>query len=78
MKVKTSLIGINVVLMVALAVLFERPAHAYTDPGTSLLLFQSASAFFTGALFYFRKRLRGLLTRSKVDPAQDKKIESAH
>ncbi len=75
MKARMSLVGVNVALMMALAFLFERPARAYTDPGTSLLLFQSASAFFTGALFYFRKRLRGMLTRNREE---DKKIESAN
>ena len=42
----------------------EQRAYAYVDPGSSLLLFQSISAMVTGALFYFRRRLKSLLVRS--------------
>jgi hypothetical protein len=51
-------------LFVALSVSFERQAHAYVDPGSSLLLFQSLSAAASGALFYFRRRIKNLFTRS--------------
>ncbi len=43
----------------------ERRAYAYTDPGSTLLVFQSLSAIFSGGLFYFRKRLKSLIVKSK-------------
>lgn len=51
-------------LLFALAFSLERQAHAYVDPGSSLLLFQSLSAAVSGALFYFRRRIKNLFTRS--------------
>jgi hypothetical protein len=51
-------------LLVALSCSCERQAHAYIDPGSSLLLFQSLSAMVSGALFYFRRRLKSLFTRT--------------
>lgn len=62
---KALYLATNMALVLALGVFFERPAHAYTDPGSSLLMFQSISAAVTGALFFFRRRLRLLFTRSR-------------
>ena len=33
----------------------ERPALAYTDPGSGALLLQTLGAVFVGFLFYFRR-----------------------
>jgi hypothetical protein len=52
-------------LLFLLCVTFERQAYAYVDPGSSLVAFQTLSALVTGVLFYLRKRLKNLLTRSK-------------
>lgn len=54
-------------LGLTLSVLLERRAYAYTDPGSSLLLFQSLTAAFTGGLFYLRKRLKALIFRAKPE-----------
>jgi hypothetical protein len=54
---------VTALLFLALAVSMERPAYAYVDPGSSLLLFQSVSAVVTGMLFYFRRRLKSMLGR---------------
>jgi hypothetical protein len=51
-------------LFVALSCSCERQAHAYIDPGSGLLLFQSLSAMATGALFYLRRRLKSLFTKT--------------
>jgi hypothetical protein len=50
-------LAITVLLLIALSFTFERQAHAYVDPGSGLLIFQGISATFSGALFYFRRRL---------------------
>lgn len=52
-------------LFFSLGLFFERPAHAYADPGSCLLLFQSIGAIASGALFYFRRRIKKLFTRAQ-------------
>ena len=51
-------------LIAALSFAFEGQAHAYVDPGSGLLIFQGISAVFSGAIFYFRRRLKNLFVRS--------------
>jgi hypothetical protein len=64
MSLKLRYFAITAALFIALTFCFERPAYAYVDPGSSLLLFQSLSAIVTGTIFYFRRRLKALFTRS--------------
>ena len=61
-------------LLVALSCSCERQAHAYIDPGSSLLLFQSLSAMVSGALFYFRRRLKSLFSRTTPKSADPMKV----
>jgi hypothetical protein len=75
MSRKLRYIALNLALFFALGVLFERPAHAYADPGSALLVFQSLSACVTAGLFYFRRRLKSMLTRNR--PAAGK-LESSN
>lgn len=56
--------------LLAFAIATERPAHAYVDPGSGLLLIQTASSIVAGVLFYFRRRL-GLLFARKDLPKSD-------
>src|SRR5258705_4174184 len=56
--------AITLMLFVALSFTFERQAHAYVDPGSGLLIFQGISAVFSGALFYFRRRLKNLFVKT--------------
>jgi hypothetical protein len=56
--------AVTLMLLVALSFAFERQAHAYVDPGSGLLIFQGISAVFSGALFYFRRRLRTLFVKA--------------
>ena len=60
--------SVTFLLFLALGLFFERPAHAYADPGSCLLLFQSIGAIASGALFYFRRRLKALFTRTQPKP----------
>ncbi|HSE48890.1 MAG TPA: hypothetical protein VLA96_06745 [Terriglobales bacterium] len=50
---KSYLAAIAAVLLFVVA--SERPAHAYTDPGSGMLIWQGLVAAFLGASFYFRK-----------------------
>ena len=56
--------AITLMLFAALSFTFERQAHAYVDPGSGLLIFQGISAVFSGALFYFRRRIKNLFIRT--------------
>jgi hypothetical protein len=68
MKLKALYAVVNLAFFVALAVSLERQAHAYTDPGTALLVFQSASAAVTAGLFYFRRKIKSLFTKPEPTP----------
>ena len=65
MTLKLKSLGVSFALFVFLGLSMERRAYAYTDPGSTLLVFQSLSAIFSGGLFYFRKRLKSLIVKSK-------------
>jgi hypothetical protein len=68
MSVKMKYFAVTTALFIALSFAFERPAYAYVDPGSSLLIFQSLSAIVTGVLFYFRRRVKSIFTRSSTTP----------
>jgi hypothetical protein len=56
--------AVTLMLLITLSFTFERQAHAYVDPGSGLLMFQGISAVFSGALFYFRRRLKNLFVKA--------------
>ena len=56
-------------LFVALSLTGESQAHAYVDAGSSLLIYQSLCAAVSGAIFYFRRRIRNLFTKTEQKPA---------
>jgi hypothetical protein len=62
---KLQYFGITLMLLIALSFSFERQALAYVDPGSGLLIFQGLSAVISGALFYFRRRLKNLFTKTQ-------------
>jgi hypothetical protein len=43
--------------------LFERPAYAYTDPGTGLLAIQAAGSAMVAAGWYLRRKIYALFHR---------------
>ena len=61
---KLKYFAVTLMLLIALSFTFERQAHAYVDPGSGLLIFQGISAVFSGALFYFRRRLKNLFAKN--------------
>jgi hypothetical protein len=61
---RLKLFALTFMLFVALSFTLEGQAHAYVDPGSGLLIFQGISAVFSGALFYFRRRLKNLFIKS--------------
>jgi len=67
MSLRVKYFAVTAALFIALSAALERPAYAYVDPGSSLLVYQSFSAMIAGGLFYFRRRLKALFTRSSND-----------
>ena len=61
MRVKFYLV--TLLCIVALNFAVERPAYAYVDPGSGLLLLQNVGAVVTGLLFFFRRRIKALFIR---------------
>jgi hypothetical protein len=49
----------------------ERRAHAYTDPGSGMLIWQGVVAAFLGASFYFRKFFYKFFGKKPTDPKQE-------
>lgn len=65
-------IGVDVILGVVVFMLIsERQAHAYTDPGSGMLIWQGVVAAFVGASFYFRKFFYKLFAKKPTDTKQE-------
>jgi hypothetical protein len=62
--------AITLMLLIAISFTFERQAYAYVDPGSGLLIFQGISAVFSGALFYFRRRIKNLFSKAPKEIPQ--------
>jgi hypothetical protein len=71
MSLKIKYFAVTTGLFIVLSFAFERQAYAYVDPGSSLLVFQSLSALVTGAMFYFRRRLKALFSRSSSSSTEE-------
>ena len=63
------------VSLVLLVLLIERPAAAYTDPGTGTLIWQILVAGLVGVSFYFRKITSVLKRRKQNRQDSEKKPE---
>lgn len=50
-----------------------KPAHAYVDPGSGLLVFQVGGSMLAGALFVLRTKIRKLFGRSTTTAEADLK-----
>jgi hypothetical protein len=60
-KLRFGLWVLGALQVVTLLLAFERPAHAYVDPGSGFVLLQVASSMFAGVIYYTRHRLKRLL-----------------
>jgi hypothetical protein len=72
MVLRVKYLIVTIALLFSVACCFERSAYGYVDPGSSLLMFQSVSAFVTGALFYFRRRLKGLFIKPRTGSGESR------
>ena len=58
------------VTCIGLTLMTEKQAHAYADPGSSLLILQTVGSVLTATGLYFRRRIAGLFRRNKVEEAE--------
>jgi|ERR1039458_7584828 hypothetical protein len=65
-----------VLILVGAALVFERPAYAYTDPGTGLLAVQAAGSALVATGWYLRRKIYSLF-RSDDVPRPDTEERSA-
>ena len=62
-----------VLILVGAALLFERPAYAYADPGTGLLAVQAAGSALVATGWYLRRKIYSLFHSSDAAaPESDK------
>ena len=74
---RTMWLALGVLQIAAAVCAFERPAHAYVDPGSGYMLLQVIGSMFAGAIFYLRHRLRrlfafGTQSSSETETSVDK------
>ena len=63
-------------ILLGAALLFERPAYAYADPGTGLLAVQAAGSALVATGWYLRRKIYSLF-HSNEAPAPEANKQSA-
>ena len=63
---RLSYLFLTLLLFISLMAACEPRAFAYVDPGSGLLIYQTVGALATGATFWFRRRLKGLFSRTPI------------
>lgn len=66
-----------ILIIVGAALLFERPAYGYTDPGTGLLAVQAAGSALIATGWYLRRKLYNLFHRKQSSGNEAEKLSSA-
>ena len=68
-----------VLILVGAALVFERPAYAYTDPGTGLLAVQAAGSALVATGWYLRRKIYSLFHSDEVTrPHMEERSAVAH
>ena len=67
MSARLQYFAVTLMVLAVLLTCSAQVAYAYVDPGTGLLVYQSMTAFATGVMFYFRRRLKLFLFRKGPD-----------
>ena len=62
------------IILVGATLLFERPAYAYTDPGTGLLAIQAAGSALVATGWYLRRKLYSFLHRNGTATRKSDKL----
>lgn len=76
---RTKLINIFpvVLILVGAALVFERPAYAYADPGTGLLAVQAAGSALVATGWYLRRKLYALFHSGDTRPNEPEQQSAA-
>ena len=61
---RISSITLSCIFLLAIAFSTEQRAHAYANPGSSLVLFQGASSLVMGGMYFFRSKIMKWFRRS--------------
>lgn len=64
MKLVVSIVSL-LLIFIGAALLFERPAYAYADPGSGLLAIQAAGSALLAAGWYLRRKIYVLFHRGE-------------
>jgi len=68
-----------VLILVGAALVFERPAYAYADPGTGLLAVQAAGSALVATGWYLRRKIYSLFRSDEVArPQTEERSTIAH
>jgi hypothetical protein len=65
---RSCLFLLSAMQIAALLVAFERPAHAYVDPGSGFVFLQVAGSMFAGTIYYLRHRLKRIFYSMRKSP----------
>jgi hypothetical protein len=65
-------------VIMGIALLSERPAYGYTDPGTGLLAIQAAGSAMVAAGWYLRRKIAAMFRRGEAKPPEVKEDEGAN
>jgi hypothetical protein len=63
-------------IVLGAALLFERPAYAYADPGTGLLAIQAVGSALVASGWYLRKKIYSLLHRGVASGRQPDELSA--
>jgi hypothetical protein len=65
-------------MLAGAALIFERPAYGYTDPGTGLLAIQAVGSAMVAAGWYLRRKIYSLFHRGETKPPEVKEGEGTN
>lgn len=66
-----------VLILIGAALLFERPAYAYADPGTGLLAIQAVGSALVAGGWYLRRKIYALFHRGEAPKAEGERLPMA-
>jgi hypothetical protein len=63
--------------VIGMTLMTEKQAHAYADPGSSLLILQTVGSILTATGLYFRRRIAAFFGKSQSNPTDRSAIDSS-
>lgn len=66
-----------VLILAGAALLFERPAYAYTDPGSGLLAIQAVGSALIASGWYLRRKIYSFFHRDQPSKQEQPELSAA-